>query len=99
MTAVEAAKRGIEPLAKIKSWATEGIDPAIMGAGPIQLARQLWKKPAGHPRTWTLLRPMKLLLRRHVQSPRKWAGTTKRSMLMEGPLRWATPSARRVREY
>ena len=34
-----AAKRGIEPLAKIKSWATEGVDPAIMGAGPIPASK------------------------------------------------------------
>ena len=44
MTAVEAAKRGIEPLAKIKSWATEGIDPAIMGAGPIPASKTALEK-------------------------------------------------------
>ncbi len=35
MTAQEAKKRGIEPLARIKSWATAGVDPKIMGTGPI----------------------------------------------------------------
>lgn len=35
MSADEAAKRGIEPLAKIVSWAQAGVDPAIMGSGPI----------------------------------------------------------------
>ena len=44
MSAVEAAKRGIEPLAKIKSWATEGIDPAIMGAGPIPASKTALEK-------------------------------------------------------
>ena len=35
MTAEEAEKRGITPLATIKSWATAGVDPKIMGTGPI----------------------------------------------------------------
>ena len=34
MTAEEAEKRGIEPLARIASWATAGVDPAVMGIGP-----------------------------------------------------------------
>jgi len=39
MTADEAKKRGIEPLARIVSWATAGVDPAIMGSGPIPASR------------------------------------------------------------
>ncbi len=35
MSADEAARRGIEPLARIVSWATVGVDPSIMGIGPI----------------------------------------------------------------
>ena len=35
MSAAEAAKRGIKPLARIVSWATAGVDPAVMGSGPI----------------------------------------------------------------
>ena len=35
MTADEAARRGIVPLARIASWATVGVDPSIMGIGPI----------------------------------------------------------------
>ena len=35
MTAEEAEKRGIEPLARIVSYATAGVDPSIMGTGPI----------------------------------------------------------------
>src|SRR4029078_12112623 len=34
MTAPEADKRGITPLAKIVSWASVGVDPSIMGTGP-----------------------------------------------------------------
>ena len=40
MTAAEARKRGITPLARIVSWATAGVDPAIMGTGPIPASRK-----------------------------------------------------------
>ncbi|MGE0653793.1 MAG: acetyl-CoA C-acyltransferase, partial [Alphaproteobacteria bacterium] len=40
MTAEDAAKRGIEPLARIVSWATAGVDPAMMGTGPIPASRK-----------------------------------------------------------
>ena len=39
MTGDEAAKRGIAPLARIVSFATRGVDPAIMGSGPIPASR------------------------------------------------------------
>jgi acetyl-CoA C-acetyltransferase len=39
MSAAEAAKRGLTPLARIVSWATVGVDPAIMGSGPIPASR------------------------------------------------------------
>ncbi len=44
MTAAEAAKRGITPLARIASWATAGVDPAIMGTGPIPASRKALEK-------------------------------------------------------
>ncbi len=40
MTAQDAEKRGIEPLARIVSYATVGVDPAIMGVGPIGASRK-----------------------------------------------------------
>jgi len=46
MSAVEAGKRGLKPLARIVSWAQAGVDPAIMGTGPIP-ASQLALKKAG----------------------------------------------------
>ncbi len=39
MSATEAKKRGLKPLARIVSWATAGVDPAIMGSGPIPASR------------------------------------------------------------
>jgi acetyl-CoA C-acetyltransferase len=44
MSAAEAAKRGITPLARIASWATAGVDPAIMGTGPIPASRKALQK-------------------------------------------------------
>ena len=44
MSAAEAAKRGLTPLARIASWATAGVDPAIMGSGPIPASRKALAK-------------------------------------------------------
>ncbi|MEZ5850197.1 MAG: acetyl-CoA C-acetyltransferase [Hyphomicrobiaceae bacterium] len=44
MTAAEAKKRGIKPLARIVSWANAGVDPAIMGTGPIPASRKALEK-------------------------------------------------------
>ena len=44
MSAAEAAKRGLTPLARIVSWATAGVDPAIMGTGPIPASRKALAK-------------------------------------------------------
>ncbi|MEE9387350.1 MAG: acetyl-CoA C-acetyltransferase [Paracoccaceae bacterium] len=40
MSATDAEKRAIQPLARIASFATVGLDPTIMGAGPIQASRK-----------------------------------------------------------
>ncbi len=44
MSADEAKARGIEPLARIVSWASTGVDPAIMGTGPITASRKALEK-------------------------------------------------------
>jgi acetyl-CoA C-acetyltransferase len=44
MSADDAEKRGIEPLARIASWATAGVDPAVMGSGPIPASRRALEK-------------------------------------------------------
>jgi acetyl-CoA C-acetyltransferase len=44
MSAELAAKRGLTPLARIVSWATAGVDPAIMGTGPIPSSRLALQK-------------------------------------------------------
>ena len=44
MSAAEAAKRGLTPLARIASWATCGVDPSVMGTGPIPSSRKALEK-------------------------------------------------------
>jgi acetyl-CoA C-acetyltransferase len=44
MTAAEAAKRGIKPLARIAGWATAGVDPNTMGYGPVPASQKLLAK-------------------------------------------------------
>ncbi len=44
MSAEKAAARGIEPLARIVSWATAGVDPSVMGTGPIPSSRKALEK-------------------------------------------------------
>ncbi|MEC3859889.1 acetyl-CoA C-acetyltransferase [Mesobacterium sp. TK19101] len=49
MTADNAEKRGIEPLARIVSYATAGLDPKIMGVGPIYASRKALEKAGWSP--------------------------------------------------
>ena len=44
MTLDTAEKRGVEPLARIVSWATAGVDPSVMGTGPIPASRRALEK-------------------------------------------------------
>jgi acetyl-CoA C-acetyltransferase len=44
MSAEEAKKRGLTPLARIASWATAGVDPSVMGSGPIPASRKALEK-------------------------------------------------------
>ena len=49
MSADEASKRDIEPLARIASYATAGLDPSIMGVGPIHASRKALEKAGWKP--------------------------------------------------
>jgi acetyl-CoA C-acetyltransferase len=49
MTAEEAARRGLVPLARIVSWAQAGVDPALMGTGPIPASRRALEKAGWSP--------------------------------------------------
>ncbi len=49
MTAAEAKKRGLKPLARVASWAVAGVDPTIMGTGPIPASRKALEKAGWKP--------------------------------------------------
>ncbi|HYH18613.1 MAG TPA: acetyl-CoA C-acetyltransferase [Azospirillum sp.] len=55
MTADNAARRGVTPLARIVSWATAGVDPAIMGTGPIPASRLALQKAGWKPEDLDLI--------------------------------------------
>ena len=44
MSAAEADRRGLKPLARVASWATAGVDPKVMGSGPIPASRKALEK-------------------------------------------------------
>jgi acetyl-CoA C-acetyltransferase len=44
MSAAEAARRGLTPIARVASWATAGVDPSLMGTGPIPASRRALEK-------------------------------------------------------
>ena len=49
MSADDAEKRGITPLARIASYATAGLDPSIMGVGPVYASRKALEKAGWKP--------------------------------------------------
>src|SRR5690348_17798034 len=49
MTAKEAHARGLKPLAHIRSWASVGVDPKVMGSGPIPASRKALEKAGWKP--------------------------------------------------
>jgi len=49
MTEAEALKRGLVPLARIASWASAGVDPSVMGTGPIPASRKALEKAGWSP--------------------------------------------------
>lgn len=55
MTASEAERRGLEPLARIVSWAQAGVDPSIMGTGPIPASKKALEKAGWSPQDLDLI--------------------------------------------
>jgi len=49
MSAEEAKRRGLTPLARIASYATAGLDPAIMGVGPVNASRKALERAGWKP--------------------------------------------------
>jgi acetyl-CoA C-acetyltransferase len=55
MSAKEAKKRKLKPLARIASWATAGVDPKVMGSGPIPASRKALEKAGWTPKDLDLI--------------------------------------------
>src|SRR5512132_3180389 len=55
MTADRAASLGLQPLAKIKAFASSGVDPALMGMGPVPASRRAIEKAGWTPRDLDLM--------------------------------------------
>jgi acetyl-CoA C-acetyltransferase len=55
MSAKEAKKRKLKPLARIASWATVGVDPKVMGSGPIPASRKALEKAGWKPKDLDLI--------------------------------------------
>jgi acetyl-CoA C-acetyltransferase len=55
MTAKEAKKRNLKPMARIASWATAGVDPKVMGSGPIPASRKALEKAGWTPKDLDLI--------------------------------------------
>ena len=55
MSAERAASLGLQPLAKIKAFASSGVDPAIMGMGPVPASRRALEKAGWTPRDLDLM--------------------------------------------
>tara|TARA_Y100000294_G_scaffold176746_1_gene200043 strand:+ start:144 stop:1319 length:1176 start_codon:yes stop_codon:yes gene_type:complete len=49
MKSDKATKLGIKPLARIASWSTAGVDPAVMGSGPIPASKKALEKAKWKP--------------------------------------------------
>lgn len=49
MSVAEAEKRGLKPLARVKSWAQAGVDPSIMGTGPIPASKKALERAGWSP--------------------------------------------------
>jgi acetyl-CoA C-acetyltransferase len=49
MSAAEASRRGLTPLARIASFATAGVDPSVMGTGPIPSSRKALQRAGWNP--------------------------------------------------
>src|SRR5207253_7540014 len=49
MSAEQAARLGLKPMARIKAFASSGVDPAIMGMGPVPASRRCLEKAGWRP--------------------------------------------------
>ena len=85
------------PLARIVSWATAGVDPAIMGTGPIPASRKALEKAGWSTDDLDLVEANEAFAAQAWRSTRISAGTPTRSTSTAAPSRSATRSVPRAR--
>jgi acetyl-CoA C-acetyltransferase len=78
MTAERAKELGITPLARIKSYATTGLDPSIMGMGPVSASRRALEKTGWKPSDLDLME-INEAFAAQARRQQGWAGTRARS--------------------
>lgn len=89
----KARELGLPVLARIVSSAVAGVDPSVMGIGPVSACRQGCSAPAGRWTRWTLSKPTRLLPSRRWPSVSCLSGIARRSTSTAAPSPWAIPSA------
>jgi acetyl-CoA C-acetyltransferase len=75
MSAKQAAARGLTPMARIASWAQAGVDPKVMGSGPIPASKKALEKAGWKAADLDLVEAMRPSPPRPAPSTRRWAGT------------------------
>jgi acetyl-CoA C-acetyltransferase len=93
MTAKQAARQGKKPIARIVSWGQAGVDPKIMGTGPIPASRTALKKAGWNIGDLDLIEANEAFAAQAARSTRTSAGIPPRSTSMAARSRSATRSA------
>jgi len=99
MKASEAAKLGKTPLARIVSWAHAGVDPAIMGTGPIPASRAALKKAGWKTDDLDLVEANEAFAAQACAVNKDLGWDTSRSTSMAAPSPSAIPSAPPARAF
>ena len=98
MSAEEAKRRGLTPMARIVSWATAGVDPAIMGTGPIPATRKALERAGWSVKDLELVEANEAFAAQALAVKARTSVGTRRSFTTTAaPLRSAIRSALRAR--
>ena len=99
MTAAEAARRNLTPLARIASWATAGVDPAIMGTGAIPASRKALERAGWTVKDLDLVEANEAFAAQALAVNKEMGWIPPSSTSTAAQSRSATQSAPRARAY
>jgi len=97
MSAEEAKKRGIEPLARIVSWAHAGVEPSVMGTGPIPASKKALERAGWKHEDLDLVEANEAFAAQACAVTRVWVGIPTRSTSTAVPSPSVTPLGPPVR--